>query len=106
LGDPESEWALFLKVDDQLIVPIEIKGIDLSPEYKQFFGKKNSRFKTAYQIKFNAIDDNEQPFVTPQTNAIALVFRSLTKEAQLQWDIKGKILSELHDTSKSDQGAQ
>src|SRR5579863_8093020 len=43
LGDPMSEWALFLHIDGKNYSPIEMKTVELSPEYVCLFGKKLNR---------------------------------------------------------------
>lgn len=87
LGDPESKWAVSLKIGESVYMPDEIKTVDLEPEYKHFFGKNFTRFKVAYVVKFAAKDNNEQRLITPQTSMISLVFRSLKKESVLKWHI-------------------
>ena len=51
LGDLSSEWTFFLNIDDKNYAPIEIKSVDLAPEYKYIFGKKYNRFKVPYSRK-------------------------------------------------------
>jgi hypothetical protein len=87
LGDPMSAWTVFLKIDDKNYAPIELKAVDLSPEYVYLFGKKYSRFKVAYSIKFDAKDIEDQFLITPETKEIKLYFRSINKEVSLAWDI-------------------
>lgn len=87
LGDIGSEWTLFLNIDDKNYAPIEIKAVELVPEYIYIFGKKYSRFKTAYSVKFDAKDINDQFLITPETQKIILYCRSLKTEATFVWDI-------------------
>lgn len=87
LGDSSSEWTLFLNIDDKNYAPIEIKTIDLAPEYKYIFGKKFNRFKVPYSVKFDAKDINDQFLITPETKKITLYARSLKSEVTFTWDI-------------------
>lgn len=87
LGVPESVWQLFLKIDENHFSPIEIKTIELAPLYQKFFGKKYSVFKVAYQVKFDAKDMDSNPLIKEGINKIALCFRSLYKEAVLEWSL-------------------
>ncbi len=87
LGDVGSEWTLFLNIDDKNYAPIEIKSIDLAPEYMYIFGKKYNRFKVPYSVKFDAKDINDQFLITPETKNITLYCRSLKSEVTFTWMI-------------------
>ena len=87
LGDPHSAWTLFLTVDDKNYAPIEVKSVELLPEYICMFGKKFNRFKVAYSVKFDAKDIEDMPILTADTHTIELVFRTTKKEAILTWDM-------------------
>ena len=39
LGDPLGDWSVYLKIDDAIYQPVEIKYVDLNSEYKTFFGR-------------------------------------------------------------------
>jgi hypothetical protein len=87
LGDVNSEWTVFLTIDDKNYSPIEIKIVDLLPEYMYIFGKKYNRFKVPYSIKFDAKDINDQLLITPETKNITLYCRSLKAEVTFVWQI-------------------
>lgn len=85
LKEKESIWSLFLEINGSFFAPIEIKSVELVPEYKKIFGKSYSRFKVPYLVKFNACDINNKPLITDETNHITLHFRSNEKEVMLHW---------------------
>lgn len=87
LGTPESLWHIFLEIDGYRYAPIEIKPVELVPLYKEFFGKKYSIFKTAYQLKFDARDVDDEMIIRPDSSCVVLYFRSLRKEVSLSWNI-------------------
>ena len=87
LGDPSSDWTLFLEIDGKHYAPIEIRAVELAPEYMYIFGKKYNRFKVPYSVKFDAKDINDQSLITPQTNKITLYCRSLSSDVTFVWDI-------------------
>jgi hypothetical protein len=87
LGDADSEWALFLTINDKHYAPIEIKSVELSPEYIYVFGKKYNGFKVPYSVKFDAKDINDQSLITPETKNITLHCRSLSADVTFVWDI-------------------
>lgn len=89
LGEPQSDWQLFLKVDNVIYNPLEIKAIDLDLEYKYMFGKRFTRFKESYIVKFDAKDLQDQFIISPETHVIELYFRSSSKEASLAWRLPG-----------------
>jgi len=85
-GD-QVEWGLFLHSNGQNFTPIEIKEVDLTPEYRAFFGKKFNQFKIAYVVRFNAWDSEGQSLLTLCSKKMALYFRSMNKEARLEWQL-------------------
>ncbi len=87
LGDVNSEWALFLEVDGKHYAPIEVKSVELSPEYIYIFGKKYNRFKVPYSVKFDAKDINDTFLITPETKQITLYGRSLNSQATFVWEV-------------------
>lgn len=86
LGDTHSEWTFFLRIDGKNYAPIEIKTIEITPEYMYIFGKKYNRFKVPYSIKFDAKNVNEEFLITPETKHITLYGRSLKSEVTFVWD--------------------
>lgn len=88
LGDPSSEWTIFLNINDKNYAPIEVKSVELSPEYIYIFGKKYNRFKVPYSIKFDAKDINDQFLITPETQNISLYCRSLHSEVTFMWELE------------------
>jgi hypothetical protein len=93
LGDTSSEWALFLQINGKNYSPIEVKTVELSPEYICLFGKKYNRFKVAYSVKFDAKDIDDIPLITASTDEMKLYFRSTTKEVVFVWDIPQPMVS-------------
>jgi len=87
LGDVHSEWTLFLEINDKYYNPIEIKSIELSPEYIYIFGKKYNRFKVPYSVKFDAKDINDQLLITPETKSIILHCRSIHADVTFVWNL-------------------
>lgn len=87
LGDPLGDWSVYLKIDDAIYQPTEIKYVDLNSEFQSFFGRFFSRFKTPYQVKFDARDVDCNPIITPKVNRVQLYFRSIKKEVQLTWNV-------------------
>lgn len=87
LDAEDALWSLFLDVDGSRYVPTEIKAVELAPEYKFFFGKRFSKFKVPYLIRFNVCDIENKPIITEGTQIVRLIFRSVEKEAELLWDL-------------------
>lgn len=94
LDDEHVGWGLSLCVGDVQEGPIEVKLIDLGPEYEDILGKVLTRFKAVYQVKFEALDAEDKPLVTPQTTSFSLYVRSTKKEAVLVWPVAEVALSE------------
>lgn len=79
------EWGLFLCLNGRRFTPIELKVVDLVPEYRAFFGKKFNQFKVAYVVKFDVSDCGERPLTALGFGQMALYFRSMDKEVCLEW---------------------
>jgi len=87
IGDPNAEWTLFLSIKGDNYLPIEVKSIDLVPEYIEFFGTKFTPFKVAYQVKFDAKDIEDNLLFSHGVDQFSLYFRSVEKETALTWQL-------------------
>jgi len=90
LGDSNSPWGVFLHIAGKDLLPAELKMVEMPPEYEVLLGKKFSRFKTAYSIKFNTRDIEENPVITDDSDSMKLIFRSYDREVSLKWDLHKK----------------
>ncbi len=97
LGDSMSQWAIFLQIDGKNYAPIEIKNVELSPEYVCLFGKKFNRFKVPYSVKFDAKSIDDVPLLTDATREMKLYFRSTTNEVVFGWDVVSALSYTLSD---------
>ncbi|HEB41953.1 MAG TPA: hypothetical protein ENI08_02965 [Candidatus Dependentiae bacterium] len=79
--------CLFLNINNNNYLATEIKSIDLVPEYIEFFGKKFTRFKVAYQVKFDAKDIEDNLLFSSDVDQFSLYFRSVDKGAELTWQL-------------------
>jgi hypothetical protein len=86
LGDPFSEWKVFLTVDDHVFYPTECKAVDLPYEYKVLLKKRLNLFKESYILTFNAKMADDTPIIAPSTQAVVLHFRRSDKEVTLTWN--------------------
>jgi hypothetical protein len=92
LGEPDSKWSLFLRINDTTLMPIDIKLTDLPPEYKFFFGKELTSFRNAYRIIFDAKNIEDKCILDASTQLICLYFRSAHKQMVLQWEVSADLL--------------
>jgi hypothetical protein len=93
LGESDSIWHLFLKINDTMvIVPTDIKQVDLPNEYKFFFGKHYTRFKVAYRVLFDAKDLEDRCLIDDTTQTLKLVVRSVDREMSMVWEIPSSVL--------------
>jgi hypothetical protein len=90
LGGIYDNWMVRLCVNNQIYMPVSIKIVDLMPEYRVFLACELSRFKTVYEVKFNAIDIDDNPIVNASTRFIKLCFKSTEKSVDLTWYINAR----------------
>lgn len=88
LADSQSKWSMCLFVDGDYYYPIETSVVELDQEYKAIFGKKMSRFKESYLVKFEAKTLEEKPIIADDVEKLELQFRSLVKETKLVWNFE------------------
>lgn len=54
----ETNWSIYLALDDKIYHPKYIKPVFLVPEYKKIFGYRSSPFRAAYLVAFDEQDKN------------------------------------------------
>lgn len=89
LNEKDAEWSICLQVGDCAYRPIEVKLVEMSPEYVMFYGKIYTRFKTAYMIKFDANDIAGNPIFARGIPSFALLFTSADRRIKLVWCLDG-----------------
>ena len=64
LSDSHPMWALYLEtVNGEKIEPLSIKEVELDPEVQHLFSYRNSRYKTAYEVRFPAHDHHGEYYL-------------------------------------------
>lgn len=102
LGEPESSWSFFMKLNDVYYQPLEIKRVELPYEYQIFMGTTWNRFKVPYLVRFANRDVDGLPLITEQTEDISLYVRSAFKEHVLIWNVhEDKTYCEGNDSAKT-----
>jgi len=90
LGDPYFEWAIHLLINSHCYSPLEVKKVDLAPEYSAMFGFLLTKSKTAYLITFDPTDEQGNLLI-PQDDCLILQFKSVQKNVYVSWDMNKKI---------------
>lgn len=85
MGEKEAEWQIAMRVDGQEYVPDSVRVVELPLEYQHFYGSKYSQFKTAYLVKFDAVDEYDREILSSATQDISLIFTSPRYETKLEW---------------------
>jgi hypothetical protein len=94
LSDNDAVWSLCLKINGNMYRPIEIKIIDLLPEYCMFFDKYYTRFKTPYLVRFDARDISDHSLIHAGIRSIELHFNRADRRAVMIWclDNQGRVI--------------
>lgn len=87
LAHEHPEWRIVLKIGNKLFHPTSVKLVTMPMEYKHFFGSRYTRFKSAYEVIFDANDAQGNPIVTAGTNTLTMEFYSVDKSVSTSWDI-------------------
>lgn len=87
LGESDSKWVITLRINDVYYTPVELKTVELPLEYKSIFGPHYNRFKLPYLLKFDARDVEGNPLLDEKVQKIALVLRSIDREAIMEWEV-------------------
>lgn len=89
LTDLCPEWHVQLRIGCECFNPIEIRVVELCPEYQRFFGPWFTIFKKVYLLKFNAIDVHGNRLINRFTSSIDLVMSRLGTEGYMTWCLDG-----------------
>jgi hypothetical protein len=90
LGELQSKWSVFLNTDGVNYAPVEVKQTEIDAVYKAFFDKRFGPFKIVYRVKFDARNADDNRIITPDTQTVKLIFRSMAKEVSLCWNAQAK----------------
>ncbi|MBI2774827.1 hypothetical protein HYX58_02385 [Candidatus Dependentiae bacterium] len=92
-----SSFSVFMKIDDELYHPIQVKHLDELPsEYALFFGLRFNKFKQIFLIKFDAADCNGNRLISSGTKTVDLWFTKATRFGSVRWYLtnEGEAISE------------
>ena len=87
LTDKNPYWTMYLEIGDEKLEPVEIKEVDLEPEYVDLFGNKLNSFKTVYHVSFSAQDMGGK-FYLDGCKTVKLSFNSVIKSCTMEWDLE------------------
>lgn len=79
-----APWSACLKINCQVFQPVDIKSVELNPDYIRIFGKRYSSFRNAYLVSFKAIDVNNK-FILDGANRLELVLSSPKYRVMFLW---------------------
>jgi hypothetical protein len=103
LCEKEAEWSICLQIDEQRYKPQAIILIDLLPEYCLFFGKAYTRFKIAYEIRFNVHSVDGFPLLLPKAQSMRLIFSRIDRYISLIWHLyNGDVMEKRQQHSYQD----
>jgi hypothetical protein len=79
-----SEWTIFITINGENYYPMELKAVEIPQEYKLFFDKRFTRFKTSYIVTFDA-KDLDGDLLLQDTCELVMNFKSAFKEGCVSW---------------------
>jgi hypothetical protein len=84
-----AQWIAYLKIGDATYLPLETKSVELTPEYLHFFGKKLSKHKQPYEIRFER-KDQEGRDILEGAQVIELYLSGPKHYGSIAWNIDEK----------------
>lgn len=75
------------RIDTIELSPLEIRLVELSPEYRAFMECQLTRFKVCYQVSFDIYTTQGKPYLNKDTRELVLDFRSPNRAASLSWTL-------------------
>lgn len=92
-------WGIFLEINCNKIEPCSIKKVELCLEYKAFFGRHLTSFRTPYLVTFHLTDEGgNQLGYLDEEGHMKLYFRSVNKQATLTWSLPSSLLYTCYET--------
>ncbi len=86
LNDKNSLWTMYLETaDNKRVEPINIKIIEMEPEYQRYFGYRYSPFKETYLVRFPMKSLEGNSYLT-EGKAFKLAICSPEKKTEVEWD--------------------
>ena len=64
-----------------------MKRVNMPVEYKHFFGSRYTRFKSSYEVVFDAYDAQDNPVMKLDTKIVTMEFHGMDKRVSTSWDI-------------------
>jgi hypothetical protein len=83
-----ATWVTHLKIGEKNYSPVEVKSVELVPEYELLFGKVMTNHKRPYEIRFDR-KDAEGKDILDGADKIALYFSGPHHYSSVEWDIGG-----------------
>ena len=108
LNATPAPWMVTLKVGEKKYAPLEIKVLDMSPEYKTIFGSLLTNHKRPYEIKFDRKDADGKDIMSPAIDHMTLSMSSPTHYVDIEFPLEGQITYLVQENSvpKNDDGIQ
>jgi hypothetical protein len=83
--DAQATWAVVLRQDGKEYPVKTVTRVDLEPEYRQIFGKRYSRYRTAYKLDFNRYSSKMNDLFPTNERPLELVIRSAKYNVSFSW---------------------
>lgn len=85
LGEKDSEWQISMQVGDKLYAPDVVRVVELPIEYQHLFGSRCNQFQSAYLVRFDFVDQQDQEIFSKGEYDVSLYFTSARYKTKLEW---------------------
>ncbi len=87
LNEKPPTWVTYLNIGDKKYAPVEVKTVELAPEYILFFGSRLSKHKRPYEIRFDR-KDTEGKDILEGATTMSLVFSGPRHYSSVKWAVE------------------
>ncbi len=83
-------WNTYLKIGEKTYTPLEIKIVEITPEYRAIFGSVLTNHKRPYEVKFDRKDADGNEILFSGTKMISFNLSSPTHYAKVEFLVEGE----------------
>ncbi len=86
-----APWMIHIKLGEKTYTPLEVKSLEMSPEYKTIFGSLLTNHKRPYEVKFDRKDPDGKDIMNTDIKTMTFSMSSPSHYVSLDFSVEGQI---------------